>query len=279
MRILNFILSIFVFINVSQAQMSDLEIAQNLISKYHVHIRESLNELGLTYVQKKQMKIGENEMKFVFIINGTENNNKPWDIYTEKVTDDSVRISKIIIKFYYKNKGDIIEFDKFKKQHDQIVNRYFISYEKSEGTRQAHVQITSQEVFNHSNNIVKSSFLNFASSSSHKLYMQLIKEHKQNNVSKYYLKVYVEDLYTCVGLPTNRLILELYNNKSITLKEENTSSYCSKSAESNFYLKETDIETLKKNNPIIFRLIQDKEYNEFKTNNPQLLTVLINMID
>ena len=58
MRILIFFLSICAFGSISQAQMTDSEIVQALIAEHHTNIRESLNELGLTYTQKKQVDKG-----------------------------------------------------------------------------------------------------------------------------------------------------------------------------------------------------------------------------
>jgi hypothetical protein len=273
--ILAFLLPTFLL----QAQKADIEIAQSLITKNHSTIREGLYDLGLSFVQKKQSSTSGNEMKYIFLIDGTKNNKKYWDIYTETISDDSIRVKEIVIKYYYKNHGDIIELDKFKKQQDQIVGKYFISYEKSEGTKQAHIKITSQELFDYSNSVIRSDFLKFASSPTQNLYLQLFKEIKEDQPNVYYVKVYVEDLYTCVGLPNNLFVLELENGKSVTLKEENTSDYCAVSPESNFYFKKEDVELLKENGPIKLRLIQDKAYGEYKVNNPQLLSKLLNLID
>jgi len=264
MRTLIIFLSICVFGSISQAQMTDSEIVQTLISIRHTNIRESLNELGLTYVQKKQVERGENEMKYIFFIKGTEGNSKPWDIYTKKVSDNSIRITRIVIKYYYDNPGDIIELDRFLVPEEKVINGYIILFEKSEGKKQAHIDIKANEVLDIYNNLFKKTeYKKVTYTAEMHLFIRLLMSYNQQQTVEYNLNIYEKGRFTCSGLPENYLSLILYSNDTIKLINDNAQKNCAYSPVSNFSISEEDYNLLKES-PILKIVFRQQNFkNEF----------------
>ena len=275
MKSLTILLSVFMLGHVIQAQKSDIEIVQTLISKYHTNIRMELNSIGLTFTQKKQKSDGD-VTKYFFFINGNENNTKPWEIYTKSVNDDKVRVVRILIKYYYKNQGDIIELDKFIVPDDQLINGYFVTYEKSEGKKQAHIDININET-NLKPDVVnkQTKFTKVLSNSNEKIYFQLLKNFMDTDNNVYFLKVAVMDSFSCVGLRDNYIKFKFFNNETVILNGDGASHHCDFSAVSSFYLNDENIQKLKKNPISIIQFKQGKhEYNIFVANSNVIIDLI-----
>jgi hypothetical protein len=272
------ILSILFFISVSQAQISDSALVQLLITKHHFDIRREFFKLGIPFTQKKQIPVGKDGMKYIFLITGPNGNTKPWEVYTERIYRDSVRVSRIIIKYYYKKPGDLIDLDYFDTSKSlQFIDDQIYSFIKSEGKKQAYIEITTK-LFSSAGSRTKSPWLNFSQKNLNDLFLQFVKDPKAIN-GAYWFKAYLNDVYTCVGSKYNSLIFELDNSKYVHLHEKNEEETCGNSAMSIFYLTANEVETLKNNNSIEIRIVQDTVDREFKISQPDLISNIIKTID
>jgi hypothetical protein len=271
-------LIVLFFVNVSQAQMSDSALVQHLITKHHLDIRREFFKLEIPFTQKKQTGIGSNGMKYIFFIKSPNGNTKPWEVYTEKINGDSIRVNRILIKYYYKHPGDLLDLDYFDISKSlQIVGDQLYSFRKSEGKKQAYIEIASK-LFSTIGSKAKSPWLNFSKSNSNDLLLQLIKDPKGIN-GIYCFKAYLSDVNTCVGLRYNSLIFELDSTKYVHLHEKNSEKICGNSAKSFFYPTVTEIEMLEKNNVKFIRIIQDTIDREFKVPQPDLISNILKKLD
>ncbi len=272
MKIFAFFISIFLFGHIVSAQQTDLMIVQSLISKYHSNVRVELKSMGLTFVQKKQ-KTDYNITKYIFVIDGTENNKKIWEIYTEPISKEKVRIARILIKYYYKNSGDITEFDEFIIPEDELINGNAVTYEKSEGKKQAHIDIKSDLI---SSNIRKQTkYTKILTNSKEKVYVQLQQNYKDTHNNIYFLNISVMDSFSCVGLRDNYIEFSFFDNEGVIINVDGASYHCDFAAVSHFQLNNEYINKLKANPISIIRLKQgDYEYEFFVANSDIIIDLL-----
>jgi hypothetical protein len=271
--------SIFLLGYSLNAQPSDIEIVQDLISKYHTNIRVELNSMGLTYTQKKQKTDLENT-RYVFFIKGRENNTKTWEIYTTPVNEDKIRVVRILIKYYYKNQGDITELDQFILPADKLINGYFATFEKSEGKKQAHIDININDLNSEKDIWIKNEtkYTKVLTNSKEKVYIQLNKNYKNTGNDNYFLNVSVMETFYCVGQQENYIKFKFFNDDEIFIEGDGAKYHCDFAAVSNFYLNDENIKKLSTNPVSIIQLKQGDHVYEIFVSNSNILIEMINKL-
>lgn len=260
------------------AQLSDLEIVQSLISKNHINIRAELNSLGLKYTQKKQNTGSDTVTRYIFFINGTENNIKPWEIFTKPFNEDTSRITTILIKYYYKNPGDLLEFDRFIVPDNQIINESFITFEKSEGKKQAHIKVSISTIANYRDDIAKKTgYYMVDSKTKESLYFNLSKKYSgSEDKGLFFLNAIVKGTFSCAGTEDNYLVIKFMDNDSLILDNDLADYKCDFSVASNFLLSQDDLQRIAKTQMSIIRLKQgEHEYVIF----PDDTILLVKMME
>jgi hypothetical protein len=246
------ILSFLMSLNMIYSQPSDLEIIQSLISKTHYSIRMELGSLGLQFIQKKQ-KTDNDDIRYVFFIEGTENNSKTWEIFTKPAMNDKVLITRILIKYYYKNNGDLTELDKFLVPEDYLINGCYVSMFKSEGNKQAHIDIRLSQ-FNFQNEIIKQTkFVKVENDSNDILYIQLVRNkvksfdnhNKLKDINIDILNIMNMNEDSCLSVSRNFFKIYLENNDSIILNMDGASYYSNTIIMSSYYISKNNYQKLR----------------------------------